>query len=721
MKKLLTALLLFFFGTVISVHAQNSMATYAGGSGSEIFNDVVQLSNGHIYIIGAADDLNWIAASTPRTVLSHPGIANNQGSGKFAFVLEFDSLLQQILHCYHLPAGAAEDFRFIKTSNLPGNPTGDIFLSGNTRDSNDGGYFIGKLNNNFVDGAPSGFSWIHNVYAVEGAYPKIYQPWDVGGDGRVVFATGDSHDYNWSAIYRLNPSGQREPVPNWRIHWKAGGGEFYGSAFDFPGGLTGILYSGIVFKRDANRCDLRSATAADYNLWQSDGNGGMKKGKWPLDVLFNGPCNPGQPGNSGAGPGYTGYSPSGTFTYGPSSIVIDRRNGDMYIGFNFKSVLPDGNPDFEPAVLRMNSYGDLLWWSRLYHEVQPGGSITNSSPDQYVDALAIDYSSEMLVVQARCHGNNVENLWEGDQIAANPGASGFQNNFTGSSGNIHISWLGKLLLTNGILMHSTYVAEYAEGTGGLGAAHPDPNLDGWPNPNAGWPNVNTTRLGVNMLKSTADGSVIVLGKGRRTITTANAFQKMVKPGNGGLSCWNDFIRQYNPSLSKPLYSSLVVGAWDTLTQQGGDNVRLRGMFKTAQGIIVVGQHTGTGHEMPVASVPAWGNTSYSGESAVAVYHRAANIVNPADSPVTISSSLADNSRENAVLLYPNPTDGLLHVQIQTTSTTTPFEVFNSMGQRVLRGILTLPNGHIDLRTLPHGTYWLRLDVDGGKVFPILKQ
>ncbi|MBK7084986.1 MAG: hypothetical protein IPH53_10085 [Flavobacteriales bacterium] len=122
----------------------------------------------------------------------------------------------------------------------------------------------------------------------------------------------------------------------------------------------------------------------------------------------------------------------------------------MYIGFNTKSVLPGGEPDFEPAVMAMDADGALLWWSRLYHEVTPGGDTVNSSPDQYIDALAIDYSqppaSGMLVVNARCHGNNVENLWEGSSIAANPGASGFQNQFTGTNGNIHISWLGKLKL-----------------------------------------------------------------------------------------------------------------------------------------------------------------------------------------------------------------------------------------------------------------------------------
>ena len=54
--------------------------------------------------------------------------------------------------------------------------------------------------------------------------------------------------------------------------------------------------------------------------------------------------------------------------------------------------MPDGNPDFEPAIMKMDNTGELLWWSRLYHEIRADGSIHNSSPDQYIDGLAIDYS-----------------------------------------------------------------------------------------------------------------------------------------------------------------------------------------------------------------------------------------------------------------------------------------------------------------------------------------
>jgi hypothetical protein len=237
---------------------------------------------------------------------------------------------------HHLPQGAAEDLRFIKLSNAPGTPTGDLYLSGNTEDSNTGGYFIGKLDNNFVNGDPTGFEWVSNVKCTAGGYPKTLQPWDVGSDGKVVYAYGDSHDYNWSAMYRTNADGTDGVVPHWRVHWPTGGGEFHGDGPDYSGGLAGLDYSAIVFKRDPVRCELRSHSQADYEYWQPDGNGGTKKGKWPLDVLYDSPCDPLLNTNTTDGPGYTGYSPGATFTYGPSSVCIDRRTNNMYIGFNAK-------------------------------------------------------------------------------------------------------------------------------------------------------------------------------------------------------------------------------------------------------------------------------------------------------------------------------------------------------------------------------------------------
>ncbi len=711
MKKILTsiAFLTLCFGWL----SAQSRLFYAGGSGAEAFYDAHQLSDGSILVAGVADELGWLPAATERIELPANGIRNNQGSGRYAFLLQLDSSLTQVLRAVHLPAGGAEDFRFIKTTNVPGSTTGHIYLSGNTADSEEGGYFLGRLNNNFVEGPPTAFEWVVNARCSDGGYPKRYHPWDVDAEGRVYYVRGDSHDWNWSAMYRLRSDGQPDVVENWRVHWIKGGGEYRTTpASSYSGGSDELEQSGIVFKRDG-RCNLRSWTQEDYDLWQPDGNGGWKKGRWPLDVLFNGPCNP-DGDTPTSGPGYTGYRPGATFTYGPSSVVVDRRSGDCYLGMNAKSVLPGGNPDFEPAVIKMDSSGRMLWWSRLYHEVRPDSSLHNSTPDQYIDGLAIDYSRPLphssLVVNARCHGNNVENFWEGHTVFHNPEAAGFQRQFTGTSGNIHISWLGKLDTDNAQLQHSTYVAELAQGATGIGSPHPDPLMDGWPDPNTGWPTLNTTRLARNALTTTADGSVLVIGTGRRPLTTRNAYFKMPNPYHGGLSAWSEFVRQYDPELRRPLYSSIVRGQWDTLSTQPPSNVDLFAVEKLRGGLLVVGQHTGAEGDLPVGGVPGWGKAAYDSPEAVLGYFEAQEIYDDADGPADGGPvvSAPETNPAPPLRIFPNPATEQVWVQ---PAAGLQELVLTDLYGRPLRRVQGA--AELSLRGLPAGWYVLQLRYGAG--------
>ncbi|MGB3548655.1 MAG: hypothetical protein WBA17_16905, partial [Saprospiraceae bacterium] len=701
MRSLILLVLCVFASSLLL--AQNRLF-YAGGAGEETLYDIVQLSDGTVLIAGAADDLDWLPAGLNRIELDPAGIANAQGGNRFAFLLHADSTLENLLDVVYLPQGGAEDFRFIKSTNLPRAATGDLYLSGGTEDAGPGGYFIGKLDNNFVDGLPTAFSWTYNAKCKNGDYPKNYQPWDVDAAGRVYFVRGDSHDFSWSAMYRLTGEGELDVVENWRTHWIASGGEFHGTPASSYSGST-LDYSAIVFKKDG-RCNLRSWSQADYELIQPDENGGTKQGKWPFDVLYNGPCDPTADSPNTNGPGYTGYdNPDGSITYGPSSVTVDRRDGHIYLGINTKSVLPGGNPDFEPAVVAFDATGQLKWWSRLYHEIRPDGTTHNSTPDQYIDGLAIDYGSGgpgQLIVNARTHGNNVENFWEGNTIAANPAAKGFQQQFTGTSGNIHISWLGKLDLADGTLRRATYVAEFADNPSGLGAALSDPLMDNWPNPNAGWPTVNTTRLRQNTVKVTADGSVIIIGTGRRTMTTANAYQKMPRPGEGQ-SSWNYFVRQYAPDLSKPLYSSLVTGTWNPQGGPQADNTELHNFFKLRGGIAVVGSHDGEGSEVAVTGVPGWGSSTYQGRSALIGYFSAPEITDAADSPVVQMVAVRDGSGEPLLSpsIFPNPTVG--RVTIDPTFPVSSVRVLDRLG----RNVRVSEGQNVDLSGLPAGVYGLR--------------
>jgi len=712
MKKLILLFITTLFS--IALFAQTNIVTYAGGAGKETFYDVMQITDGSFLVVGYADNLTW-TGSAPKTQLTYTTtIPNSLGTNKYGFILHLSNDLQTILQVVHFPQGAVEDIRFIKTNSKPYSATGDLFISCNTSDSdaNNGGYVIAKLNNNFINGIPSSLSWVNVVWAKSIA--KEAHPWDVTNDGKVYFLGGEAYGYDWSAVYCLNQNGQPAVVENWRTHWLNNGTEWKGtpaSANPF-GTIDSVSFSGIVLKI-WGRCDLRSWTTTDYNLLQPDENGGTKKGKWPLDILFNAPCDPQNP--TAVSPGYTGYSASGTPVYGGSSIAIDKRNNDVYIGMNFKSVLPNGGlPDFEPAVIAMDSSGNLKWWSRLYHEITPLGDTVNSSPDQYVDALAIDYTNNKLVVGARCHGNNVENLWEGNTINANGSAYGFQNNFTGTQGNIHISWLGKLQLNTGVLTNSTYMAELAEGTGSLGIPHADPNLNGWPDPNTGWPNVNTTRMVKNNLKVSSNGDVCVLAVGRRTITTDNAYQKMVKPNNGGFSAWNSFVRVYDAQFNVPKYSSLVVGVWDTLTQAGGGNTELYGVYKTNQGVICVGRQKAdangnpSGNNIPVINVTPWGSATPQNESAVLVYYQAANLVNNDDSITSGINQPEQVFTSDNILLFPNPAQQTINVFLNANSPQSIlyYQIIDIYGRVVKKEIFT--NSEIDISDFSNGVYQFQL-------------
>jgi hypothetical protein len=303
-------------------------------------------------------------------------------------------------------------------------------------------------------------------------------------------------------------------------------------------------------------------------------------------------------------------------------IAIDRRDNSVFIGYSTQSRLPDGSPDFEPAVVALEADGRLRWWSRLYPERlenPAGGYVQTSSPDQYVDHLAVDETHDRLLVVARSHGNQVINFWSGDAVAAAPGAHGYQNRFTGTSGNIHVSWLGAFALHSNALRAATWVAEYAD-PGGCATPSADPNMDGWPSPNCGWPDLNTTR--VNDLTVDALGRPVLVGVGKRTVTTALAHQKDPKPA-ASVAAWNAFVRVYDADLSGVAYSSLLTGPWDPATGAGGDNTDLLAVAPLPGAVFVAGGHRADpttlaagGNPVPVAAVPAWASAAPSGASAL---------------------------------------------------------------------------------------------------------
>lgn len=615
------ALLLVLWSALLGAQSSNRVF-YAGGSGADRFNDVHRLSDGSFLIAGQSTDLSWIASGVPQSTLAATGI-DSAATGQIGFILHVSADLSSLMRVVRFPTSSVRDVFKIRSTEVPGQSTGAIFISGSRDNASvEDGYFLARLDHNFLSASPTALSWVANIRAAAGV--KERQPWDVGGDGKVVYALGREFDPNWAAIQRLSAAGTPEVVEHWQAHWHAGG-EWDGTPASSYGGTQPLNYSAIVMKAN-RRGSLRSTTVADYSLLQADANGNpARQGRFPDDYYHSGHCELAS-GSAcpNSGPGYTGYRAASAQTQRVGGIAVDRRNNSIYFGYSTKSILPDGNPDFEPALVAIRADGQLLWWDRLYRE-----STSNSSPDQYVDGVGIDYGNNRLLVMARAHGNNTVNLWRAQEITQSLSGDGFQRQFTGTNGNVHISWLGAYNLLDGRIRAATYIAEYGEGQTTYGSAHPDPLLGGWPNPNSGWPNVNTTRCGADAgysgeIEILSEGSVAVSCLGRRTMTTTDAHQRMPLPNATPLptGTWNQFVRVYRADLNGVNYSSLLTGAWDQSSGQGGDNTQVVGLASSAGRLVAVGLQradgagVALGNPIPTQQIPSWGAAQPSGQSAV---------------------------------------------------------------------------------------------------------
>ncbi len=596
------------------------IVTYIGGPRAQRFTDVMRLSDGTFLIAGSAQSLDWVPANAPRVQLDTTAI-HSRTADRTAFLLHISGDLQSVLRVVSLPAGVVRDIRMIKSTNEPGQPTGALYIAG-PRDNGDlnkdggvTGYFIARLNGNFVNQPPTALEWVHNVAAID-----LYREeprWDVASDGKVYFVAGEPFGKQWGAVYRLTAQGQLDIVNDWRFHLTKKGA-WHGSP---ASQRDDVKYSGLSLSLE-RRGSLRSWTQDDYVARLPDGNGGTKQGRWPLDAFYAGPFNVEEPGESQHGPGYTGYSMGPAKSLCVNSIAVDRRTGDVFLAMGIQTRLPNEKLDTEPAVVAMTSTGKLKWWSRLYTE-----QADNSPPQQSATSLAIDYSDSagqgVLVVAASVYGNAPYNLWRGDEVKHpdNPGRS-FQPRFDGALDSATIAWLGRLSLADGTLLHATYVGEYAEGMAIRDDAqrYTEAKYDGWLNHDLGMADLATTRLGAN-IRIDGEGRIYVIGYGRRVLTTANAYQKMLKPEQG-LSTWAQFVRVYNADLTGIEYCSLLTGQWDKKTGSGGDNTHLLGLWPVQGGVMIAGlqevddQGILKGQPLPTQNVPAWGRDKPAGEEAI---------------------------------------------------------------------------------------------------------
>jgi|GEM_PF-838373 len=398
-----------------STQAQN-LAAYLSGdtTASKIrLNQMLMLSDSTILVGGESNTMSWVPTGITPIVLDTTGTGLVARRTGFAFLIRFQKNFSQILNVVRFPENTATNVYRIRTTSAPGQPTGDIYISGEREGYSGlfGGYFIARLNNNFINGVPTGFRWVNNVRVGEvssgktdfdgKSWHKTRQPWDVDNLGRVTYAEREEFSFNFSNMSRIDANGRREVVKHWQNHsvvYKYLGDTTYADPFDTSSVTNGVrrcqsgsffyvkpgdsLWVRMTYTRKSNfRTDssvgrkvevvrmfdsfimmkhagtgartLKSLTQADYNLIGTDENGFPRPHAMPDDYMYSQPCVQLEDStwdcSTANTPGPTGYTaPNGQFhTSRVGDIVIDKRNNHVY--FAYTAVL------FNPIFRYFNS------------------------------------------------------------------------------------------------------------------------------------------------------------------------------------------------------------------------------------------------------------------------------------------------------------------------------------------------------------------------------
>jgi hypothetical protein len=220
-------LLLLFLNTNAQHKAFYISAT--ADNGLERLNQSLMLSDSTLLVAGEARNMNWLPAGITPTILDTTGFDFRSSSGTIGFIVRLSKDLNQILNVVTMPPNSATNIYKIRTDRAPGEPTGNIYISGETDGfPNRNGYFLAKLNNNFINGVPTGFKYIRQVRvgAVSSgktqfdgkSWHQSKQPWDVDRLGRITYASREEFSFNWSAINRLDSMGNNAPTPGFTNH-----------------------------------------------------------------------------------------------------------------------------------------------------------------------------------------------------------------------------------------------------------------------------------------------------------------------------------------------------------------------------------------------------------------------------------------------------------------------------------------------------------------------
>ncbi|HRU01027.1 MAG TPA: hypothetical protein P5239_04925, partial [Victivallales bacterium] len=199
--------------------------------------------------------------------------------------------------------------------------------------------------------------------------------------------------------------------------------------------------------------------------------------------------------------------------------------------FKFKEGNNKSFPAFNLLLARFSNEGELRWATNLYQE---GDSV--HIPDEKPRAMTYDGKTDSIFIVASQHGSNVYRL---------------KGKLLGDTGNMLISWVGKVDAKNGALKDGWFF---------MNNRHPDENGKGGYNEDGTPRPAPHPKLAGNSLISIVvgdDGNVYIAGKAAaRAWTSKDAFEKWPEnKAGGGLPC----LLILNNDLTKYIFAS-VFGA-----------------------------------------------------------------------------------------------------------------------------------------------------------------
>lgn len=366
------ALLLLAMAALLSARAVFAADTvfYADAPGDHRFNGVHELSDGTVLVSASGPSLDWLPAGVPVTEMAAAGI-DSTSAGALGYLLHLSADLADILRAVHFPVGTVVEINHIRTTEVPGEATGDLYVSGRRANGATEGYYVARLNNNFVAGPPTGIVWAYNVEARR-TYLDI-QPWDVRGDGKVVAASGNNNSWEPAFLLMLGAEdGLPVRVDGWRRHYGESGNFWEGGpAEDYPHHDTDPITHSVLMLNANSTGGLRSVTQEDFDAIEFDGHNHVRMGRHPDDLYLAGP-------NTTAGRGYTGYRMTSS-SYRMGQIAVDRRNNHLYFGGNVQTNHAGNQPDFELHAVGLDNEGFMQWWSRLYTSMVAADGINRST------------------------------------------------------------------------------------------------------------------------------------------------------------------------------------------------------------------------------------------------------------------------------------------------------------------------------------------------------